>query len=327
VIDTKDQELLATSLRTLVAAHAAGDASAALSDFGMADLLSDETAAAVPLVFGLQGEHVTSSCALDDLILGRLIPVLPELRSAERVLLASAGDADGSTGTLEDGLVRATGISSDGRAGSLVAPVLGPDGDIHLVVIDPSAPGVRSSRIDGIDPWLGLVRFDIETASWAVGSPGEVAAAWEDALTWGRIALAHELIGASRASLQLAIDHSLERRQFGRRIASFQAVKHRLADVIIAIESGQAAADAAVMRPSLLSGLVAKAAAGTAAQVAAKHCLQVLGGIGFAWDHPLHRFSKRTLVLERLLGSTTELPTLIGRHLRARGEVPRLVEL
>jgi alkylation response protein AidB-like acyl-CoA dehydrogenase len=76
-----------------------------------------------------------------------------------------------------------------------------------------------------------------------------------------------------------------------------------------------------------LSAMVAKSTAGTAARVAAANCLQVIAGTGFTWEHPLHRFQKRGLVLDRLLGSADHLPNAIGEELIRRGRAPRLVHL
>ena len=76
-----------------------------------------------------------------------------------------------------------------------------------------------------------------------------------------------------------------------------------------------------------LTALLAKAAAGKAALTAARHCQQVLGGIGFTAEHDLHHHVKRVLVLDGLLGSSRELTRKAGAGLRARGSAPRLVNL
>ena len=73
--------------------------------------------------------------------------------------------------------------------------------------------------------------------------------------------------------------------------------------------------------------MVAKSMAGRAASVAAANALQVLAGIGFTWEHPFHRFHKRGIVLDRLLGSSRDLPAEIGARLAALGEIPTLVTL
>jgi len=143
-------------------------------------------------------------------------------------------------------------------------------------------------------------------------------------LSRGRIALGWWLAGTSRAMLALARQHAVDRVQFGRPIASFQAIRHRLADTLVAIEGAEATLGAA---DDDLSSLLAKAAAGHAALVAARHCQQVLGGIGFTAEHELHRHVKRALILDGLLGSARELTKQAGAELRKRGSAPRLVSL
>jgi alkylation response protein AidB-like acyl-CoA dehydrogenase len=178
------------------------------------------------------------------------------------------------------------------------------------------------------------------------------------ALAAGRRAVGWWLLGTGRAMLALARSHAVDRVQFGRPIASFQAVRHRLADTLVALEGAEAvlrAADAeastgAGARTSTitststststeasirahanhdpeLASLLAKAAAGQAALTAARHCQQVLGGIGFTAEHALHIHVKRALLLDGLLGSARELTREAGRRVLADGAAPRLVDL
>ena len=143
-------------------------------------------------------------------------------------------------------------------------------------------------------------------------------------LAAGRRALGWWLVGTSRAMLSLACQHALDRVQFGRSVASFQAIRHRLAETLVAIEGAEATLHAAT---DDFTSLLAKAAAGQAALTAAKHCQQVLGGIGFTAEHELQRHVKRALVLDGLLGSARELTREAGATVRARGLAPRLVDL
>ncbi|WP_099252395.1 acyl-CoA dehydrogenase family protein [Mycobacterium sp. shizuoka-1] len=146
-------------------------------------------------------------------------------------------------------------------------------------------------------------------------------------LAGGRRALGWWLVGSARAMLTLARRHAVDRMQFGRPIASFQAVRHRLAESLVAVEGAQATLLAAEDDPSELACLLAKAAAGQAALTTAKHCQQVLGGIGFTAEHDLHRHVKRAFVLDGLLGSTRELTREAGTVIRTLGHAPRLGNL
>ena len=127
-------------------------------------------------------------------------------------------------------------------------------------------------------------------------------AAWVPALAAGRTALAHQLVAGAYAQLMLATEYAQDRRQFGVPIASFQAIKHRLADTLVAISAADAATLAAGATGTEWGAAVAKALAGRAAAAAARNCLQVFGGIGFTEEHEFQRRFRRNLVLERLLG-------------------------
>ncbi len=146
-------------------------------------------------------------------------------------------------------------------------------------------------------------------------------------LAAGRHALGWWLVGSSRTMLSLARRHALDRVQFGRPVASFQAIRHRLAETLVAVEGAEATLVAAAAEPDELGFLLAKAAAGQAALTAARHCQQVLGGVGFTAEHELHRHVKRSLVLDGLLGSARELTREAGATLRAKRSAPRLAQL
>jgi hypothetical protein len=146
-------------------------------------------------------------------------------------------------------------------------------------------------------------------------------------LAAGRRALGWWLVGSSRAMLSLARQHAMDRVQFGRPVASFQAIRHRLADTLVAIEGAEATLQVSSPESGDLGALLAKAAAGQAALTAARHCQQVLGGIGFTAEHELHRHVKRSFFLDGLLGSARELTREAGAVLRASRTAPRLTQL
>ena len=146
-------------------------------------------------------------------------------------------------------------------------------------------------------------------------------------LAKGRLALGWWLVGSARAMLTLARQHAVDRVQFGRPIGSFQAVRHRLAETLVAIEGAEATLPVATEDGGELAAALAKAAAGQAALTAAKHCQQVLGGIGFTDEHDLHRHVKRVFVLDGLLGSSRDLTREAGAAIRSLGHAPRLGNL
>jgi len=176
--------------------------------------------------------------------------------------------------------------------------------------------------------WVVWERADTATPAMDEGLPlHRVPSGDTVPLGAARQAVGWWLVGTSRAMLALARSHALDRVQFGRPIASFQAVRHRLAETLVAIEGAEATLQATADQPDEFASLLAKAAAGQAALTTARHCQQVLGGIGFTAEHQLHRHVKRVLVLDGLLGSSRELTREAGAHVRALGSAPRLVHL
>jgi hypothetical protein len=169
--------------------------------------------------------------------------------------------------------------------------------------------GEAAASSTAIDPELPLHRVDNGDALPLVAA---------------RAALAWWLVGTSRTMLGLARQHALDRTQFGKPIASFQAVRHRLAETLVAIEGAEATLQFVT---DDLGALLAKAAAGQAALTTARHCQQVLAGIGFTAEHDLHRHVRRILLLDGLLGSSRELTREAGRTVRTNGSAPRIAQL
>ena len=139
--------------------------------------------------------------------------------------------------------------------------------------------------------------------------------------------MSHEIVGANRTMLELARTHALERVQFGRPIGQFQAVRHKLAEALVAIEATEATLGAAWDEGGPLTAGLAKALAGRGSRTVGAHCQQVLAGIGFTTDHPFHEFLKRGLLLEGMFGSADQIVLEAGRQLLETRTVPTLIEL
>ncbi len=253
---------------------------------------------------------------------------------------------------LEDGL-RKTMLASSGPALDAALADLGwadmltdmPDQAIPLVFRLLGETGSHASILNDVvvqtagREFHGLPELPYAGGGWVVWEPsGEPTALGElplhrveegEALRLGpaRRAVGWWLVGTSRAMLTLARQHAIDRTQFGRPVAGFQAIRHRLAETLVAIEGAEATLDLPGTDNPDLTALLAKAAAGRAALIASKHCQQVLAGIGFTAEHELHHHVKRVLVLDGLLGSSRELTKKAGAGLRARGSVPRLANL
>ena len=187
------------------------------------------------------------------------------------------------------------------------------------------AAGLTLRTVAGLDPGLGLV--EVTGAAPAEQVNPLDPATWDAAMAAGQRALAHELVGASRAMLALARDHAVDRIQFGVPIASFQAVRHRLAESLVAVEAADATVGAAWADRTPLAAAMAKAVAGHSARTVARHAQQVLAGVGFTTEHPFHHHLRRTFVLDGLLGSSRSLTIALGEQLLATRQLPALLPL
>jgi len=288
-MDADETALLTESLRATMAGSTGDALDRALLDFGWLDLLTESPSAATPLVFRLLGETGAHAPVLNDVLAhaaGRDLPAT--------VTLPFAG---GRWLVWERPTVAPSAPAGADRSSAAPAGIGG------------GAPGPGGMRPGAIDPELPLRRVPA----------GETLP-----LAEGRCALAWWLVGTSRAMLNLARRHALDRIQFGRPLAAHQAVRHRLAETLVAIEGAEATLATA---DTDLGALLAKAAAGHAARLTARHCQQVLGGIGFTAEHDFHRHARRALVLDGLLGSATELTREAGAWVRTRATAPRLAQL
>jgi hypothetical protein len=161
-------------------------------------------------------------------------------------------------------------------------------------------PASPAARHDSVDPTRSL--FDLTgTGPWR---PAEVALAYE----FGALATAAQLVGAGQAMLDRSVDYAKQRSQFGRIIGSYQAIKHKLADVHIALELarplvyGAALALAARSPDTARDVSAAKAAASDAALLAARAALQVHGAIGYTAEHDLSHWLLRVQALQSAWG-------------------------
>jgi hypothetical protein len=317
---TMEETVRAAIADALADAGARRDVDGVLAGLGWQELLRDEPDDAIAIVFAALGAANASATALDDVLLS----ALGREPRAELAVLLPRFAAWHPAGRIDAGDLLAEGLATARAAGARELLVAGgPASKPWLASVPASNAEVRA--VHGIDPAAGLCEVRVR------GSASHAAeldpAAWQRAVALGRRALAHEISGACRAMLGLARTHALERVQFGRPIARFQAVRHRLADALVAVESLDASLRAASDTPSADTAALAKAMAGRAAQTVGRNCQQVLAGIGFTVEHPFHRYLKRTLALEGLFGSADAIVVDVGRRLLAERRAPALIEL
>lgn len=326
-MDPDESELLTATVRDALA-HAAPHAStgsaidALLAELGWSDMLASAPSEAISIVFSCLGYANAASSALDDALLDALGVDTLGVDAARCIVLPARG-TDPPARRDGDRLV------VDG-----IATVRAETASEFVVVVDGAAFGlpaasVRVASITGIDPRSELhrVQFSGLLPKRLQELIVERSADWTTVVARAHHALAAEMIGVNRAMLELACEHALSRVQFDRPIATFQAVRHRLAESLVAIEALGAAVDAATEEPSPILAMLAKAIGGRTTRTVAAHCQQVLAGIGFTTDHAFHRYLKRGLVLDELFGTADDLALAIGRTLMSEGSVPTLVEL
>lgn len=172
---------------------------------------------------------------------------------------------------------------------------------ISLLAVDlRQAEGVHIVAVDGVDPTRRQARISLTGASaQLLGTAGTGAGLLEHVRDVAVVLLAAEQLGVAERCLEMATEYAKQREQFGRPIGSFQAVKHKLADVLLEVEAATSAVMYALWvadeRPAELP-LVAPVAgltASEAALLAAGENIQVHGGIGATWEHPAHLYLKR----------------------------------
>jgi alkylation response protein AidB-like acyl-CoA dehydrogenase len=320
-MDGEERELFEKGLRHAAANHTGEALDAALGKLGWRDALSADARAAVSLLFELQGATNATSSGLDDVVLAAL-DAAPTPGAG--IVLPSLGGWD-APGRLEGGELAVRGLGTAGLRRRPAAVVVAGTGEGHVAAIVETAD-LELRPVAGIDPSLGMVEVEAGGVRHHDRAPAP-SAAWPAALAAGQLAVGHELVGAARRMLCLACDHARERVQFGRPIASFQAVSHRLADTRVAIDAAEAALHAAWDDGSPLTVALAKALAGRGASAARRHCQQVLAGVGFTTEHPLHRYVRRTLVLDGMLGDPRSLTRWLGDDLLRTRRLPAILPL
>jgi alkylation response protein AidB-like acyl-CoA dehydrogenase len=202
----------------------------------------------------------------------------------------------------------------------------GTDG-ISVAVIPAATPGVTVHPHVMLDLTRPMSRVEFAGVvigrDQLLGERGTAGHAVEEALGLARIALASEALGGAERLLEMTTAYAKERVQFGRPIGTFQAIKHRLADMMIAVEAARSAAWYAASvaderREELAeAAAIAKSYCCDAFFDCAANAIQLHGGIGFTWEHDVHLFFKRARATATLLGSPGWQRERLVRHFAA----------
>lgn len=213
----------------------------------------------------------------------------------------------------------------DGASAELLLVVAKAESGLQLVAVPASSQGVVISALPTMDQTrrFALVRFtDVALQANALITGEAFASGLNQVLSNARLMLAAEQLGVAQRSLDLTVAYTLERVQFGRTIASFQAIKHRCAEMMVHVEGTRSMVyGASLMAPSLTeAALVQEAAAAKAmacetAFFCAQEAIQLHGGVGFTWEYDPHLYFKRAQANSSWLGSADSLWSDIANEL------------
>ncbi len=301
------------------------------------------TGAAIPEAYGGAGLGHLGLCVLAEELGSALAPVpfsSSVYLATEAVLAAgseaqrkawlpklAAGEAIGTFAVAEGpGKSDARKLRTTFRNGVLSGEKLPvPDGDVAdvaivaaqgergpvLTLVDLRASGVTRLAVDTIDPSRSHARIAFDnTPAEALGAPSEGEPLLRRVQDRAAVLFAFEQVGGAQRSLEMARDYALERYAFGRPIGSFQAIKHKLADVYVATELARSNAyygawALARNAPELpLAAAAARVSANEAFFLAAKESIQVHGGMGYTWEFDCHLYYRRAKLLSLALGSS-----------------------
>ena len=299
--------------------------------FGYRDLaLVLEQSGAALLVAPLLST-VTAAAALalaeDDELKAAQLPALASGTKIATLALAEASatwDTSATNTIVDRSSAKATITGTkmyvlDGQFADLLVVSAHSDGEVGLYLVDARGPGVSCSPLDTLDPTRAQARIEFDGAPARTVCTGEAV---DRVLAIAGVLLAAEQVGGAQRCLDMAVEYAKVRVQFGRPIGSFQAIKHKCADMLIDVESARSAVyfAAAVIddesQSPLVAAAVAQAHCSAAYTRAAAENIQIHGGIGFTWEHPAHLYFKRAKTSELLYGDPAKhrarLADLVG---------------
>jgi alkylation response protein AidB-like acyl-CoA dehydrogenase len=258
---------------------------------------------------------------------------LPRLAAGELIgtlaLAEGAGEPDASSihARLESG--RLTGeklpVADGDVAGIALVLARGSDGALSLALADLQNPGVTRTSIDSLDPSRSQAKLVFSNVpAETVGTTGKGWELVEKVLDRAAVLMAFEQIGGAQRALEITREYAMGRYAFGRPIASFQALKHRFADLYCAIELARSNAYYGAWALSngnhelALASCGARISASEAFDLAAKEMMQIHGGVGYTWEYDCHLFYRRAKLLSLTLGSPSEWREKLISRLEAR---------
>ncbi len=197
----------------------------------------------------------------------------------------------------------------------------GEDG-VALFTVAGDATGLTRTQLATMDQTRKQAKLDFSgVAAAPLGTPGEGWAPLAKTLDQAAAALANEMVGGAQAVLDMSVEYAKVRVQFGRPIGSFQAIKHKCADMLLEVESGKSAAYYAAWAAAEdneelpVAASLAKAYCSDAYFHSSAENIQIHGGIGFTWEHDAHLYFKRAKSSEILFGDATYHRELLAQRI------------
>ncbi|WAJ46999.1 acyl-CoA/acyl-ACP dehydrogenase [Mycobacterium sp. Aquia_216] len=241
-----------------------------------------------------------------------------ELTAALVVPLSTApGDPIAGVGVGADGLTgTVTSVAGAAEADVLVVPVAGADG-LELHTVSSAASGVQVSPLLALDMTRPLANIQFSAVSSTPVGPADAAV--DAALEVGAALLASEQLGVAQWCFETTLAYVKQRKQFGRAIGSYQAIKHRLADLWFDVGAATAAARYAADTcarddpDASIAAAIAQAYCSGSAVHAAEECVQLHGGIGMTWEYPAHLYLKRAKSDQLAFGTAYRHRARLGR--------------
>jgi alkylation response protein AidB-like acyl-CoA dehydrogenase len=210
----------------------------------------------------------------------------------------------------------------DGHTANLLIVAARGDNGVSLFTVPADAEGITRTPLSTMDQTRKQARVEFSnTPARLLGTEGGGWQTLERMLDLAAVALSAEMVGGAQKCLDMSVEYAKVRVQFGRPIGSFQAIKHKCADMLLEVESAKSAAYyagwcAAELNDELPSvASLAKAYCSEAYFHAAAENIQIHGGIGFTWEHPAHLYFKRAKSSELLLGDPTYHRELLAQRI------------
>jgi alkylation response protein AidB-like acyl-CoA dehydrogenase len=210
----------------------------------------------------------------------------------------------------------------DGHVANLIVVAARTNKGISLFTVDADATGLTRTALQTMDQTRKQARLEFDnTPATLLGADGDGWKVLERVLDLAAVGLAAEQVGGAQKCLDMSVEYAKVRVQFGRPIGSFQAIKHKCADMLLEVESAKSAAYYAGWCASELNdelpsvASLAKAYCSEAYFHASAENIQIHGGIGFTWEHPAHLYFKRAKSSELLFGDPTYHRELLAQRI------------